>query len=442
MRRWALAWAAVVGSGIVAIGFLELVWKDPPQKVKLLDGSWLTLESVTCGRRLVISVNRWQRLLANLPKPFADKLRLKRPAIFTNNVASLGLGFRWSNPNITPLDLAYFLVDENGVEAAMDGFIYFGGPSPSGTMLNRGATAFPRRGKTIGVRLYRRNQSFDMERFAEFKIQNPIARSYPVWTGSELPISESNGDCTFTFKEFLTRAGSMPSTYWAAKPGENWTQMYFRVSQKGEVSDQWQPVRVELSDATGNHAASDSMFGVDYSKSSPLRSHEQVFVMDRSLWPDGSAWKCRVEFSRKDTAQFRADELWTIRGMKNPTDDGRNEINATNRIQGVEVRFRGLVGKQGQLRSYFPMFRSTSNIEIEVPDLPHGVRLNLVRVKDDHGREVKCQPLAYGAGRYAFGIEFPNNAETVDVTLAIHKSRFVGYLAKPVVLTTEANPSR
>ena len=81
----------------------------------------------------------------------------------------------------------------------------------------------------------------------------------------------------------------------------------FHTEQKGVVVTNWQPVRIETSDATGNNVVNNSW------SNSRDENGDATMTYQWGLWPDEPAWKLRVEMSR--TSGFNDDELWKVENL-------------------------------------------------------------------------------------------------------------------------------
>jgi hypothetical protein len=79
---------------------------------------------------------------------------------------------------------------------------------------------------------------------------------------------------------------------------------------------------------------------------------------------------------------------------------------------------------------------------VRAPYPLEGVRVKLVKVSDERGREAKLQGTSSSTGTggrgatpkealFGFGFDIPEGAETLDVTLAVTRSRQVEFLARP-----------
>jgi hypothetical protein len=153
-----------------------------------------------------------------------------------------------------------------------------------------------------------------------------------------------------------------------------------------------------------------------------------VFGFNAALWKTEPAWKLKVEFSR--TAGFREDELVLVPGVAVPPIGGTTKIDRPFRLQGASLNVRALerpYGMAGFIEKMQPNALLTCTL---VP--PEGVRLRLARVVDDQGRAgsflIDPPP---SSGYYSLRIEVPRGARTLDFTLAVTRSLFLEFMARP-----------
>jgi len=155
------------------------------------------------------------------------------------------------------------------------------------------------------------------------------------------------------------------------------------------------------------------------------------------LWPDEPAWKLRVEFSR--TSGFADDELWSVSDI--PVESSRMQEfwnnNSRNRNQpGVaETTLNGIHLK------IFPVKRFTDQppessqqgaFQVQLDPVPEGMQMTVVKVTDDQGRAIGSWRWSWGGNYTAFALRELDGVKAISVTLALHKSRFVEFTAKPV----------
>ena len=60
-----------------------------------------------------------------------------------------------------------------------------------------------------------------------------------------------------------------------------------------------------------------------------------------------------------------------------------------------------------------------------------GMRLTLIEATDEQGREIKPMAMGWGGTEFHFGLRDLGNARSLNLTLALHRSRFVEFTAKP-----------
>ena len=177
---------------------------------------------------------------------------------------------------------------------------------------------------------------------------------------------------------------------------------------------------IEASDATGNQ---DSQM----SWTKQIKDGEETAVYQSGLWPDEPAWLMRVEFSRR--SGFTPEELWTVRGLPAP-----NLLPYSTRpAPAGAVAQTNLFGSRLEV---FPLRDGRGGLggielEVHVTPPPSGFRLTLVKVTDEQGRAVNPGGNSWGGGEYKFSLRDLTNSMALDVTLALHQSRFVEYLARP-----------
>ena len=65
-------------------------------------------------------------------------------------------------------------------------------------------------------------------------------------------------------------------------------------------------------------------------------------------------------------------------------------------------------------------------------DLPlDGMRLTLIKAADEQGHEIKPMTMGWGGNDFWFGLQELGNARSLNLTLALHRSRFVEFTTKP-----------
>jgi hypothetical protein len=209
----------------------------------------------------------------------------------------------------------------------------------------------------------------------------------------------------------------------------HWTCARFRIRHQGRPSRQWAPVQLTLSDATGNAQTSSWRSAV------MAKGDETHFHFDRTLSPDESAWKLRIEFSRTARAKFSPAETWTVRGLSVPQRDSFTLVDAAAIRDGVKLVLRGIAGTgHTPWPDGGPIVYWVPTVRILATGLREGQRL-MLRAVDDRGRlfaGYDAIPSEAGSAQdFRFKLNLPSDAKKVDLTFAVHQSRFVELLAKP-----------
>jgi hypothetical protein len=60
-----------------------------------------------------------------------------------------------------------------------------------------------------------------------------------------------------------------------------------------------------------------------------------------------------------------------------------------------------------------------------------GMRMTPLSMTDDQGRTLNNQGSSWGGGNYQYEFGEPRNVQSVNITIALHKSRFVEFTVKP-----------
>ena len=94
----------------------------------------------------------------------------------------------------------------------------------------------------------------------QFVVSNPAHASFAKWTAEPLPDTQSDGDLDVTLTRLNYGARGFNNGGGATKndPMTKAVLAAFRAEQKGVTATNWQPIRIETSDAAGNHAALNS----------------------------------------------------------------------------------------------------------------------------------------------------------------------------------------
>jgi hypothetical protein len=294
--------------------------------------------------------------------------------------------------------------------------------------------AFPRRARKIYLRIAAWNNNGGGMKLAkdQFVISNPVRGSFPKWTADPLPDTQSDDDLNVTLTRLNYGArgfngGNAP----ANDPLNKAVLAAFHTEQKGVVATNWQPVRIETSDATGNHVVNNSW------SNSREENGDATMTYQWGLWPDEAAWKLRVEMSR--TSGFNDGETWTVTNVPVQAGSQQDLYNYNSRNNRTNAAFAETTLNGVHLKLY-PAIQITDQnfgdgqrqggIRVTTePDLPDGYRLSILAT-DEQGRALQGWGPNGGGGNYTEQIQ-NLRAKALTITIALHKSRFVEFTVKP-----------
>jgi hypothetical protein len=421
---------------VLVAGFWEATQALFSQRRWLPGGTVLSLEAVTYGERhRFVYRDWWQKLLYPiLPPSFRQRSGCPVQSLSSTAPNALVL---WILTRGKPLDFrrtTWVVSDDHGEEHPQFAYCH----SLSDTFYLPGETGpywleawelprFPRRGHEVRLRFYDRSRPNPI---AEYAVPNPTPGPHPIWKGQHLPTTRRSGDLEVTLTE-LTTGLKLGSATVAAAPGEAcWSSVAVRLTQRGRPSRQWEAVDASVWDATGNFLRD---------VSGPDRETEGTrFALWGGLWPDLSDWKLRIECSRTPRAHFTAAEAWTVRGLVVPKRHRITLCHAAAIRQGTQLRLLGIAGR-GRIR--WPDeepgdWLTRPTVRVQVSSLRQGYHVALLAI-DDRGRRFGgYDPTTFGwstppAVDYRFKLNLPRDAKKLDLTVAVHRSRFVEFLAKP-----------
>lgn len=426
-------------AGIVAAA---MYWELRPQVITLKDGTKLTLVGVTYGTHHVFKGIR-------TPGSFTAH---GRTTLNTSNETAVVWieaqhkgGYSWQNYQVFVYDpentacVSTWQTTSKHIKAGTDVQAF---------TLN----AYPRRDSKIIVRIGSWGNGGGMKLAkGEFVVSNPGPRSFTEWQPDPMPDTQSDGDldvtltkCVIGGRGFFFGGGDNSTK----DPMHKGVQVAFHTEQNGTVATNWQAVSVETSDATGNKTTMSS-----WSNGQRDTNDDPMLTYQWGLWPSEPAWKLRVEMSR--TSGFTAAETWAVGSVpihKGSWQDlwnyqgrrfGRNGISQDS-DQTNSTLAQGTIN--GIHMSVYPIIRITDQgwggmdqhpgglrVVLE-PDLPAGYRLSAI-VTNEHGHALQSWGPNGGGGNGSFNyvFQFPDigDAKSLNVTLALHKSRFVEFTVKP-----------
>lgn len=424
MKTKILLWS-VIGIIVLGVAVDAILWLSRPQVIIEKDGSKMTLVGVTYGKHHVA------------PKvKSGTRARGGGGRIDTTNDTLVVWVLSEKKGNRTgPNDqlMVYDAANTACVSSwARDYSQIKNGTTLEGFLLD----AYPKHDRKIVLRIagYSNTGGGMQVAKGQFVIANPTRGPFPKWTPDPLPSTQSDGDLNVTLTRLIYGVqGFQRGTGVSAKdPMSKAVLAAFRTEQNGVVMTNWQPYRIAMSDATGNQIQNTSW-------SNRRDKDEAVMVFQWGLWPDEPAWKLNVEMTR--TSGFKDDETWTVQNLPVKAGSQQDLYNyARNGPTNAAFAETTLNGVHLQI---FPAVQFTDQnlgngqkmggIRLQVDPEPETMqmRMGVGSLTDEQGRNIQSWGPNGGGGSESIQIMDLRNAKTLNVTIAIHKSRFVEFTVKP-----------
>ncbi|MBI2949333.1 MAG: hypothetical protein HYY23_16960 [Verrucomicrobia bacterium] len=415
-----LTWFALVALFLI-VG-IALVLPRPKTSightVTFSDGTTLTLRQVTYGtEHSYYGKQIWRRVFSLLPRKLIEKLGVQRSVMKVSRPSVVfwlerrGNGPASGDPQLVLCDT--------------DGFGVSGGYSmmrvgPPGNCVEGWAYEFwPRRDQTFRLRIYELGLRYpEADLVGEFTVRNPTPGNYPQWAARPLPQTASEGDLSVTLFD-LTAGVGRGSNKWnpAPNPTVSQTRAGFRVERKGRPTREWEIASVEARDATGNV--------ITESWGTSSEPDAEFAELQPHLWPGESAWRLRVGFSQR--SNFVASEIWNLRGVALSGANATDGVLETN-LQGAVLQYTGKARRSGLPGDRHFNFR----VKPGRPDY----EITLAKAVDDRGQEAKPETSFHSQSERTFALRANTNATSLDLTLALHRTRYFEFLARPEVIAT------
>jgi hypothetical protein len=231
------------------------------------------------------------------------------------------------------------------------------------------------------------------------------------------------GDLAFSMTEF-TVGQRIPERFqqvrgWIAP----WASTAFEVRRAGELDLRWRIESITVTDATGNTFSPPPHTFAFTNTGSVLQ-----FGFPGAFWKSEATWKVIPEFSR--IGGFTSNELHQVT-LPFPA------VNLTNRLP-MQVMFGTSTVAAELIRTRtaslkIPVFRMwNADLRLTIGNPPAGTRLVLAEIVDDQGRRCDQHRIQVGSGGYYhYQLDVPRDAQTLHLALALSRSQFVGFTARP-----------
>jgi hypothetical protein len=343
----------------------------------------------------------------------------------------------------------YFIYDKAGSACVQTYGRNYGGSRRGNQIVAVQFDAFPRRQGKFYLRAQEQGNGGQEMSEDKFVIHNPARGPLTKWTPEALPVAKADDDVSVTLKKLSAGADmsyqrNQDNPDDAANKG---VQAVFHVERNGKPVANWQPVAVETSDATGNHVSG-------WINGNQWQDNDDTVTYQYALWPDEPAWKMRFEFSQQ--SDFSPGELWAV--SKIPVQPGRSQDfwnysgrrNSQTNVPFGEAVVNGYNVKVFPVKHFTdmgPNSQPQGGLIIQTdPSLKAGWRMTLVKLADDQGFEIGHWDYGtYNRGAsttYRYGLQELGDATNLNLTLALHKSRFVEFTVKPQMAPPAADAAQ
>jgi hypothetical protein len=298
--------------------------------------------------------------------------------------------------------------------------------------------AFPRRQGKFFVRVQEQSNTGQEMADQKFIIANPVRGSLSKWAADPLPSTQSDDDVSVTLTKLVAGA-DMPyqrnqdNADDAANKG---VQAVFHVERNGKPVSNWNAVSVDTTDATGNKVSG----GINQNN---WQDSDDTVLYQYGLWPDEAAWKVKFELSQQ--SDFADSELWNVQNLTVVPGKQQEMYNyGGNRRQTPTSHAFAETDLNGYHLKLYPAKEFTdagnnnwmqAGLFVDVsPLVADGWRMT-VKVTDTETNDIQCNDYnTFGnnnVSSYRFRLQDLTGLTNLNVSIALHKSRFVEFTAKP-----------
>jgi hypothetical protein len=299
-------------------------------------------------------------------------------------------------------------------------------------------SAFPRRqGKFLLAIQENSNGGQEMSDH-KFVIRNPARGPFTQWTPDPLPSTRDDDDVSVTLTKLVAGA-DMPYQRDQDDPDDpmnKGVQADFQVERNGKPVTIWQPVSVVTTDATGN-----SVNG--YISGNQWQDNSDTATYQYGLWPDEPAWKIKFEFSQQ--SDFADNELWKVQNLpvvagkqQEMYNYGGNRRQTSTNAPFAEADLNGFHLVLFPAKEFTDAGQNNwmqGGLFIDVsPALADGWRMT-VKVTDADTNDIQSSEYSTipnnNISNSHFRLQDIAGLTNLNVSIALHKSRFVEFTAKP-----------
>jgi hypothetical protein len=428
MKTRTILWSAV-SVLIIGLAVAAVWWLRRPQVITFSDDSKITLLAVEYGKR-----HAPPTVKATATPTTRAPARGRGSFTTTNDTLVLWVRQEYDTKQQYH-NFQYCVYDKADTACVQTYGRNYGNGRQGNDIVAVQTEAFPRRQGKFVVRVQENSNNGQEMSDQKFVISNPARRLFTKWTAEPLPATKEDEDLSVTLTKLVFGADT---TYQRNQdnpddPVNKGVQAVFHVQRNSKTASNWQPVSVVTTDATGNH--------VNGSCNTQWNGDEGTTTYQWGLWSDEPAWKIKFEFSQQ--SDFAGNELWTVQNI--PLQPGRqqdfynyarnsrtNAIVAETDLNGVHLK----IFPAKQFTDVSPNSQPQGGLTIQTDQaLPDGMRMTLVKLTDDQNNDVGYWDNGSGRNnnitycRYA--LRDISGVTNLNVTVALHKSRFVEFTSKP-----------
>jgi hypothetical protein len=423
---WSVASILIIGIGVAAVW-----WLRRPQIITFSDGSKVTLLAVQYGKRHAPPA-------AKASTTPATRSPVRRGSSFTTTNDTLVLWVRQEYDAKQPAyhGFQYCAYDKANTACVQTYGRNYGNGRQGNETVAVQFDAFPRRQGSFVVRVQEQSNSGQEMSDQKFIVSNPARGPFEKWTAEPLPATKEDDDLSVTLTKLVFGADT---TYNRNQdnpddPVNKGVAATFNVQRNGKTADNWQPVSVETTDATGNHVSGWC--------NTQWNGDDGTTIYQWGLWPDEPAWKIKFEFSQQ--SDFADNELWNVQnlpvlpGKQQEVYNGGNRRQTSTNPPFTETDMNGFHLKLFPAKEFTDAGQNNwmqGGLFIEAnPAVADGWRMT-VKVTDTQTNDI--QSGEYNTMRnnnissYRFRLQDISGLTNLNVSIALHKSRFVEFTAKP-----------
>ncbi|HXF09546.1 MAG TPA: hypothetical protein VN625_02095 [Desulfuromonadaceae bacterium] len=438
----------VVLLGIVAVLLLAIVggaiwWFMRPQVIVFSDDAKLTLLAVEYGKKHVPPNVKASAPAAASGRPAGRN----RPSTFTSSNDTLVVWVKQEYPNDQNSyhSFQYYAYDNAGTACVANYTTHSGngGGRRNGEIVGVEFSAFPRRQGSFQIGVQENSNNGQELAEKKFKVHNPAHETAANWTPQPTPVTKTDDDLSVTLTKLVAGA-AMPYTRNNDNPDDpinKGVQATFHVERNGQAVSNWQPVAVQTFDATGNHITGwvSQNWADQNSLPNGWANGDGTLTYQYGLWPGEPAWRVRLEFSQQ--SNYADDEVWNIFNI--PSQPAKQQDMWNNRGMKTNAPFAERDVNGFNIKVY-PVKQFTDNnnngymeggLFVQVnPDVKEGTRMT-IKITDDQTNVIQYND--YGTWQnnnmviHRYALRDVASLTNFNVSIALHKSRFVEFTIKP-----------